>query len=195
MYIIKEYITDLKKIDDIPGDKIKLLEDVYSGFKLSHELANLYCFSDAKAAAPTLDKTSQYIWSGYVQDNNMPINDLYVKEIVLRKYVTLYGITDTDGKGLSIMYTKQFELLSKLNYNVCSDMLNKQIYLIRMLSSEATVGSSEDVRSRSLSKIPLGPNATSKVSLSNLSSQNGKKEVYDNLRLGGMVVNKSVTTL
>lgn len=110
MYIIKEYITDLKKFDNIPGDKIKLLEDVYSGFKPAPELANLYRFSNEKADDIMLDKTSQYIWSGYVQDNKMPINDLYVKEIVLRKYVSLYGITDIDGKGLSIMFNKQLEL-------------------------------------------------------------------------------------
>ena len=122
MYIINGYITDLKKIGGALEDKIKLLEDVCLEFKQPTELANLYRFSNEKADDPTLDKTSQYIWSGYVQDNNMPINDLYVKEIVLRKYVTLYGITDIDGKGLSIMYNKQLYLRNQLNYKVCADM-------------------------------------------------------------------------
>ncbi len=116
MYIIKGYITELKETGAL-DDKIKILEDICIVFKQPTELSNLYRFSNEKADDPTLDKTSKYIWSGYVQDNNMPLNDLYVKEIVLRKYVTLYGITDIDGKGLSIMYNKQLELRTQLNYN------------------------------------------------------------------------------
>ena len=119
MCIIKQYISDLQKTDlDKYADKIKAIEDstttIYSSHKLSSEVAELYIFTDAQACGTGVDKTSQYIWSGYVQDNNMTINDLYVKEIVLYKYISLYGLTDLN-KGSSIMYNKQLDLIRMLN--------------------------------------------------------------------------------
>ena len=91
IYIIKLYISELKKKEDaILHAKIQALEEVLLPFtgKMVVDGVELYTF--------TGNKTSQYIWSGYVADNDdMPINDLYVKEIVLDKYISEFGTAES----------------------------------------------------------------------------------------------------
>ena len=38
-----------------------------------------------------IDKTKYYLWFGYLRDNNMSKNDLYVKQLVLENYLACFN--------------------------------------------------------------------------------------------------------
>lgn len=118
IYIIEQYIVDLQMMEgDSASDSdniFKQLIEVYHEYKSPTNTVEVYRFTDEHGERATLDKLTKYIWNGYVDDNDMGIMDLYVKEIVLRKYISMFGLTDINRNGQSNLHKKNREVIDKL---------------------------------------------------------------------------------